>query len=172
MCEKKVDVFRLTAAYCIYNKIAIFEQKGCEIVFIMQDLSNEFLQKRIEKAFIQLAVKIQLLKGDINKKANNMDNFLNALADDLNVSNALTELFNVMKLANQELRKNPIDLSKLEDIFANYRDMLNILGLKIDYPLLTEEDEQIYNEYIEYKKEKNFAKSDELRNILIARRII
>ena len=51
MCEKKVDVFRLTAAYCIYNKIAIFEQKGCEIVFIMQDLSNEFLQKRIEKAF-------------------------------------------------------------------------------------------------------------------------
>ena len=172
MCEKKVDVFRLTAAYCIYNKIAIFEQKGCEIVFIMQDLSNEFLQKRIEKAFIQLAVKIQLLKGDINKKANNMDNFLNALADDLNVSNALTELFNVMKLANQELRKNPIDLSKLEDIFANYRDMLNILGLKIDYPLLTKEDEQIYNEYIEYKKEKNFAKSDELRNILIARHII
>ncbi len=135
-------------------------------------LSTKNSYERIEKAFIQLAVKIQLLKGDINKKANNMDNFLNALADDLNVSNALTELFNVMKLANQELRKNPIDLSKLEDIFANYRDMLNILGLKIDYPLLTEEDEQIYNEYIEYKKEKNFAKSDELRNILIARRII
>ena len=63
MCEKKVDVFRLTAAYCIYNKIAIFEQKGCEIVFIMQDLSNEFLQKRIEKAFINHINEIQKNKN-------------------------------------------------------------------------------------------------------------
>ena len=66
MCEKKVDVFRLTAAYCIYNKIAIFEQKGCEIVFIMQDLSNEFLQKRIEKDFINTD-KIENKKSSVDE---------------------------------------------------------------------------------------------------------
>ncbi|MCQ3035067.1 MAG: cysteine--tRNA ligase [Bacilli bacterium] len=135
-------------------------------------ISTQNSVERIAKAYTQLAVKLQLSKGNLNKKATGMDAFLNAFADDLNVSNALTELFNVMKQSNQELRKNPVNLEMLEDIFANFRDMLSVLGLNIEYPILSEEDEKLYNQYMELKKAKLFEESDKLRDVLIARHII
>ena len=52
MIDENVECFRLTPAYCLFNKIAVFEQNGSEIVFMMQDLSNGFLQKKMEKAFL------------------------------------------------------------------------------------------------------------------------
>ena len=54
MIDENVECFRLTPAYCLFNKIAVFEQNGSEIVFMMQDLSNGFLQKKMEKAFLNI----------------------------------------------------------------------------------------------------------------------
>lgn len=43
--------FRLTPAYCIYNKVAVVEQHGAEIIFIVENLDNLVLRKRLENAF-------------------------------------------------------------------------------------------------------------------------
>lgn len=59
MGANSVGIFRLTPAYCLFNKIAILKQNGSEIVFIMQDFSNEFLKKKIEKAYINYINEIQ-----------------------------------------------------------------------------------------------------------------
>lgn len=131
---------------------------------------NELM--KIEKTYSQLAVKIQLNHGNLDRKDNDINDFLNALANDFNTSNALTSLFSKIKEANQNLRKNPIDLNLLEKLFAEIKVMLSILGLNIPYPVLTKELEDIYNEYMKLKSEKRFEESDILRAKLIEGKII
>ena len=121
----------------------------------------------------QLALKLQV--NDVNLssgKATYIDNFLLALADDLNTSNALTELYNVMKLANQELRNREVDLNKLNDLFKTLNDMFGILGLDIGYIKLDENDKKLYQNYLKSKENKDFAESDRIRNLLIEKGIM
>lgn len=127
---------------------------------------------RIQKAFNQLAVAIQLKSGNLSAKEGNIDSFLSALADDLNTSNAIAAIFEELKQANIALRSNPQDLAKLETLFANLNAMLDILGIKLTYPLLSKEDVDLYNKYLAYKAEKNFAESDKIRDVLLAKGIL
>lgn len=122
---------------------------------------------KIQLAYKQLAVKIQLNHGSLESKDVHVDEFLAALADDLNTSNAIASLFAIVKEANQELRKNPLDLAKLESIFASIKVMLDILGINLSYPVITKEMEEVYNEYMKLKAEKRFEESDVLRAKLI-----
>jgi len=132
---------------------------------------NNELQK-ITKTFTQISTSLQLANVDLNKGVANIDKFLEELANDFNTSNALTRLFDELKNANIELRKNPKDNQKLLVIFTNLRDMLGIFGLKVNYHVLTDEDKNIYQQYLEFKSAKNFEKSDILRQELIKREIL
>lgn len=121
----------------------------------------------------QMALKLQTSPYNIELgKATYIDGFINALADDLNTANALTEIYNVMKLANQELRSREIDYEKLNNLFKTLRDMFWVLGIDIPFVKLTDEDKNLYQNYINSKENKDFAKSDELRQILIERGIM
>ena len=128
--------------------------------------------EKISKAYIQLAVTLQLNNGSLNSKNADVNKFLESLSDDLNTSNALSEIFATIKVINQELRIRPLIITKLESLFASISVMLDIFGIKIDYPHLSSEDKQLYNEYLTLKKEKKFDESDKLRDILISRHII
>ena len=50
--------------------------------------------------------------------------------------------------------------------------MLELLGLKINYPELTKNDIQLYTQYLDAKENKDFAKSDIIRDELIERGIL
>ena len=128
--------------------------------------------EKISKAYNQAAVALQLNNISLDFKTTKIEPFLNCLANDFNTSNALTYLYSVVKELNIELRKNPLDLVNIQNDFACLKDMLNILGLKLSYPILNDELKNIYNAYLEAKKEKNFAKSDELRKILIENKVL
>lgn len=136
----------------------------------IQSATNEL--NKISMAMKQLSVKIQLMHGSLESKDVHTDDFINALADDFNTSNALASLFAYVKEANQEIRKNPIDLKKCESLYATIKAMLDVLGIELNLPVLTQELEATYNQYLDYKREKNFEKSDELRDILIKNNII
>lgn len=43
--------FKLNPAYCLSNGIAVLEQKGSSIKFLVNDLSNELLQSKLRNAF-------------------------------------------------------------------------------------------------------------------------
>ena len=121
----------------------------------------------------QLAVKLQEFDIPFEKgESRFIEPFLNALADDLNTSNALSELHNVIKLANQALRKKDVDLSEINDLFSTIKDELYILGINIEYPILSNEDKKLLSEYNLAKANKDFARSDELRRQLIDKRIL
>ena len=121
----------------------------------------------------QLALKLQINNVNLSEgKATYIDNFLLALADDLNTSNALSELYNVIKLANQELRNKEADLVKLHDYFKTLNDMFDILGLDIGYVKMDENDRKLYQNYLKSKENKDFAESDRIRNILLEKGIM
>ena len=121
----------------------------------------------------QLGLKLQT--GPVNiedGKPTYIEPFLNALADDLNTANALTELYNIVKLCNQELRVREVNYEKLNDLFKSLRDMLGVLGLDISYVKMDENDKKLYQNYLISKENKDFEQSDILRNQLIERGIM
>ena len=121
---------------------------------------------------MSIRVKLQLEHADLSKGKADIEAFLNAMSDDFNTSNALTEVFAKIKEANQELRKNPIDVEKLLNIFRSLTDMFEVLGLNISYPVLTPELEKLYNEYLSLKKDKRFEESDKIRDVLIEKGVL
>ena len=136
----------------------------------VQSCANELA--RIQKVYNQLAVQIQLEHGDLNSKNYKVDDFVTALADDLNTSNAMAAIFEKVKVANAELRKRPINLEEIQSIFASLSAMLDIFGIKFDMPVLTDELRKTYEEYLLLKAEKRFEESDKLRDVLIKNNII
>ncbi|MDR0934696.1 MAG: cysteine--tRNA ligase [Erysipelotrichaceae bacterium] len=129
---------------------------------------------KLENAYKQLALTLQINDVDLNalNGVSNIDRFLESLADDLNTTNALTELFEITKKINQALRVNEIDIDLLKELFINMKDMISILGIDIKYVKLNDSDKLLYQEYLKAKNEKDFIKSDELRSLLIERKII
>ncbi len=120
-----------------------------------------------------LSLKLQSNDVDLEKgKPTYIDSFLAALADDLNTANALTEMYNVIKLANNEIRQKESDLNKLNDYFKTLNDMFYVLGLDIPYVKMDENDKNTYKNYLISKENKDFEESDRLRRILIDKGIM
>ena len=121
----------------------------------------------------QMALKLQTSDVDLEKgKPTYINKFLQSLADDLNTSNALTELYEVIKLANQEIRKRDVDLNLLNDLFKTLNDMFYVLGLDIPYVKMQQNDKILYQNYLEFKNNKDFEQSDKIRNLLVEKGIM
>ena len=111
---------------------------------------------------------IQLKHIDVDEsKILSIDAFVDALCDDLNISNAMAEIFRVVKEANQALRQRDVDQEIIVKYFNTLNKMLDILGLKVELIKLKEEDIELINLYNQARAEKDFAKSDIIRAELI-----
>lgn len=158
------NVMRLLILSTHYRAPVSFTEES--VVSIKNELD------KIQKVYNQLAVKLQFAHANMSSKDVHIEKFLSSLADDLNTSNALADLFEMVKQGNVELRKNPADIKQIESIWASLNAMLDILGLKLEYPILTKELEEIYSQYLRFKAEKNFEESDKLRDVLLNAHII
>lgn len=130
---------------------------------------------KISSTYVKLAVNLQLNNislEDYSKDDVDMNNFLQAMCDDLNTANAMSELYRIVKEGNIALRNKPLDLQKIRKAFFTIKDMLSILGFEFDIPHLTNEDIDLYKKYLKAKEEKNFAESDKIRPLLIERKIL
>ena len=129
--------------------------------------------EKIEQTYSKLSIKLQLAGVNIDSydKELKSNEFIDAICDDLNTPNALTEMYKTLKEANVALRANPSDFELLTQLFFTLKDMIDLLGLKFDLVKLTSEDIALYEEYNLSKANKDFEKSDQLRKILIERKI-
>ena len=128
---------------------------------------------KMSMAYKQMALQLQANNIKIEEgKPVFIEKFVEALADDLNTANALAELYNLIKESNQTIRTREIDFAKLNNQFKTLTDMFFVLGLNIEYVKMGVEDKDLYNQYLAAKQEKNFAKSDEIRQILIQKGIM
>ena len=101
---------------------------------------------------------------------------LEALSDDLNASKALASVDEFVKTANERLDNNPKDKAYKVEVVANLELIGEILGIAItnyveyfQFGVSDEKKEHIQkllDERAAAKKERNFARADEIRDEL------
>lgn len=123
-----------------------------------------------EKSYLKLKNKVQMLNtdGDVDKEVFNKYNeqFKDLIADDLNTSNALTLVYDVLK-------SDINDKTKYE-LIKSFDDVLSLDLTKkdtIDNELKSYIEEKI-NERREAKSNKNYELADKIRNELLEKGII
>ncbi len=96
-----------------------------------------------------------------------------AMDDDFNTANAITVLFELSKEANLYLEENQTDLEVLEAFQKTMDTILEVLGITLTTDaLLDEEIEALIEEREVARKERNFARADEIRDALKEQGII
>lgn len=110
--NQKYD-FCLTPAYCIYNGVAVLEQDGASIRFLITDTGNEVLRGRLSRAFERYVDGIRKISGC-------PENFRNLIKIDF--ENGSRE--RLRKCVSQLYRaeKNPAAQNDAEDVLKNQRE--------------------------------------------------
>ena len=128
---------------------------------------------RMQMAYKQAALKLQANGVDLEKgQPVYIDKFIEALANDLNTANALAEVYNLLKDINQQIRNRETDYDVLNNQFKTLTDMFYVLGLDINYVKFDDNISQLYKDYLLSKENKDFAKSDEIRKVLIEKGVM
>lgn len=130
------------------------------------ETSKKELQK-IQTAYKQAIVKLQLENApEVEADPQMMQEFIDALNDDLNTPNAISVVYEVVKTINQTLRSRPMPTEKLASSTKALETMLSVLGIELDAIHLSEEDRKMYRDWRKAVKEKEFAVADSFRSKL------
>jgi len=99
--------------------------------------------------------------------------FIDAMDEDFNTADAIAAIFELVKLANTNCKgESSIEFVKnLQDKMVNLCDILGIKTVK-EAELLDEDIEKLIEDRQTARKNKDFAKSDEIRNLLLEKGII
>lgn len=141
-----------------YRAPAIFSDKS----LLDSQKKVQQWESSLKKAYIKLALNdLEIPDVEMNEKV------LSYLLDDLNTSNAITEIYEDNKILNNVLRQKEVDLKALQHASGVLKKDLEVLGFNFAYPVISLSDKKLFSEYYKAKDEKDFVQSDKLRQILI-----
>ena len=101
------------------------------------------------------------------------DKFEQAMDDDFNTADAISAVFEIVKFANSnssaENTKEYIDT-----LVKKITTLTDVLGLKVEKKeeILDEDIEKLIAERQQARKDRNFARADEIRDELLAKGIV
>lgn len=97
----------------------------------------------------------------------------NAMEDDLNTADAISVIFEMVKLTNSSISADTAK-SLVEEAFITVGKLCDILGIitKVEAEILDSDIEALIEERQAARKAKNFARADEIRDALAAQGII
>ncbi|MER2113885.1 MAG: cysteine--tRNA ligase [Solibacillus isronensis] len=100
--------------------------------------------------------------------------FENAMNDDFNTANAVSALFELSHIANVYLNEANTDKEVLQAILTMFDTIGKVLGIhiKVEAGLLDEEIEALIEERNQARKNRDFARSDEIRDQLLGMDIV
>lgn len=101
--------------------------------------------------------------------------FHDKMQDDFNTADALTAMFDLISLSNNYLQREQASAEVLESILAAFREMNGILDIITEEEpdqLLDEEIERLIEERNIARKNKDFARADEIRDMLKEKNIM
>ena len=162
--EYGADTIRLLLLNCDYRSVLNFSDDT------VKDASS--IVTKLASVYKQLNLLLNVNDIDLNGNSAKVKPFLENLANDINIPNGVTNLLDLIKEANVELRKKDKDLNILKEDFYAITKISYILGLHFTPNKLSDEDLSIYKAYLLAKENKDFAKSDELRKVLIEKNIL
>ena len=178
-----VDADKLVTdlGYGVY-RLALLSAPYRQMVNYQEDLikSSNNQYDKIVRAFIQLTRKLQISYDLVNPKAEikkesfvNLNNeFIEALSDDFNISNAMTALDKVIKEVNVATRQNNLTKEELVELYTLFFNMLWVLGIEPHIEALNEEELSLVRKWNEARANKDFAKADLLRSQISEKGII
>ena len=162
--EYGADTIRLLLLNCDYRSVLNFSDDT------VKDASS--IVTKLTSVYKQLNLLLNVNDIDLNGNSAKVKPFLENLANDINIPNGVTNLLDLIKEANVELRKKDKDLNILKEDFYAITKISYILGLHFTPSKLSDEDLSTYKAYLLAKENKDFAKSDELRKVLIEKNIL
>lgn len=99
--------------------------------------------------------------------------FLNEMDDDFNTANAISVLFDMTKDANIYLQEKNTNQEVIKLFMQQFKELSTVLGLVFkEEQLLDEEIEELINNRIEARKNRDFALADQIRDELKEKDII
>ena len=100
--------------------------------------------------------------------------FEQAMDDDFNTANAIAAIFEVAKLANVYLMEKNTQTDVIEHFIATLEGLMSVIGLTLDEEsdLLDEDIEALIEERLEARQNRNFGRSDEIRDELKSKGIL
>ncbi len=109
----------------------------------------------------------------LNKTALYEDRFDAAMDDDFNTADAISVIFELVKFANMNTSSDN-SVEYLQTLLNKIIELSDILGLIVDKKeeILDSDIEKLIEERQAARKEKNFARSDEIRDILLEQGIV
>lgn len=108
----------------------------------------------------------------VTKEGDLYHHFVEVLSNDLDTPNGFTTIFDGVKQLNTLLRTKDKDDQTIAALFHDLTMMLSILGIYFDLPQFDDEKINVYNQWIEAKKAKDFEKADGLREALMQWQLI
>ncbi|WP_282938133.1 cysteine--tRNA ligase [Paenibacillus sp. RC67] len=106
--------------------------------------------------------------------ADTIHQFEAKMNDDFNTPDAITSVFELVNIANPYVQQENVTSGALNLLLEHFEKMDSILGIlsKAEEELLDDEIEQLIVERTEARKSKNWARADEIRDLLIERGIV
>ncbi|HAC2464390.1 TPA_asm: cysteine--tRNA ligase [Listeria monocytogenes] len=151
---------------------------------ILEDAKNGL--ERLMIAYQNIDHRIQTDDGEYVEEAHE-DEWLEQLTelkqafeddmdDDFNTANAITTFHELAKRANIYLAKETVSINVLREFLSMMRLFAEVLGLKLENTqtdsLDDSEVEALIEERLQARNERNFARADEIRDILKEKNII
>lgn len=98
--------------------------------------------------------------------------FLDCMDDDMNTPNAYTVIFETVKKLNQLLRQRTVDFEAVAKERNAVEKMLNVLGITVEKPEVTDADRELFAKWNQAKAEKDFDTADACRQKLSERGLL
>lgn len=139
---------------------------------------NETLYTQYEKEYEKwlrtvLGAQLQLNAYSKQTEEVNLEDmklFETYMNQDLNVQNVLTLLQNIMKNLNIATRNNDYETMNVK--LNTFLKIISIMGIRLDLPSIDEEVLQLYKEWQEARKMKDFESADRFRELLISKKVL
>lgn len=134
--------------------------------------------EKIKRAYVSLYRDLELNdnleKVEVNSSEllNIKNEFIEAMSNDFNTANAITSIFNLVKLINLYTRNKDTLVSLKKEALELLYELLWVLGIEVDIKPLTKEEKDLVLEWNLARKNKDFTKADELRTKISERNIL
>ena len=101
------------------------------------------------------------------------ENFIQAMDDDFNASNGITEVLQLVKTINLYLEESSVSQATLNAMHTELTEWLAVFGLELEETAMLDDTVlALIEERQQARAEKNFTRSDEIRDLLKAQGIL
>ena len=101
----------------------------------------------------------------LEKWNQSLTQFTTEMDDDFNAANGMTILYEMAKWLNIYAQEAVVSRAVIEQVLVDYRELLSIFGIYFQQELVDAEVEALIAERNQARAERNFARSDEIRDL-------